>query len=420
MKIRIDHIAKIEGHASFVADIVKGDVKSARIKVVEGARLIEGIMLGRDFEEVPEIGSRICGICPVVHNLTAWKALEASQKIKPSPQTIQLRKLMMLGQIINSHALHLFFFSLADFFGFENDMELINRYPEKTHDALELRDTANQIIEVVGGRSIHPVSACLGGFRTLPKKAALQALAKKCQVALDPAKKMAKLFSQLTYPPFERQMNFVSLSNKEEYAIYGGAMKTLTGLEMPSEKFMPQIQEKQTLDLVTKRAEFKNEPYMLGALARMNNNWRQLNPAAKKMLKESILVLPSFNPFHNILCQAIEIVHCFEEAIKIINNLFKKTLKENASVCQKLKGAGKGIGAIEAPRGTLFYNVELTKNGSVKNINIITPTAQNLDNLERDLEEMIPELKKMTEQQRQKKIKMLIRAYDPCITCATH
>ena len=178
MRIRIDHIAKIEGHASFVADIVKGDVESARIKVDEGARLIEGIMRGRDFEEVPEIGSRICGVCPVVHNLTAWKSIEASQKIKPSNQTIQLRKLMMLGQQINSHALHIFFFSLADFFNFENDLELISKYPKKTHDALGLRDAANKIIEVIGGRSIHPVSACLGGFRCLPKKENLNNLIK--------------------------------------------------------------------------------------------------------------------------------------------------------------------------------------------------------------------------------------------------
>ena len=181
MKIRIDHIAKIEGHASFTADIVKGDIKSAKIKIEEGARLIEGIMKDRKDIEVPELGSRICGVCPVVHNLTGFKALEDAYNIKVQEPAVFLRKLMMMGQLINSHCLHLFFFSLADFFGFKSDLELINKYPEKTNDVMKIRDIGNRLVEVIGGRTIHPLTPCIGGIRKAPDLKKLKKLLEDCK-----------------------------------------------------------------------------------------------------------------------------------------------------------------------------------------------------------------------------------------------
>lgn len=422
MRIRIDHIAKIEGHASFVADIVKGDVRAAKIKIDEGARLFEGIMRGRKYHEVPEIGSRICGICPVVHNLTGFKALEAAFGVKPDNQAVLLRKLMMMGQLINSHALHLFFFSLADFFGFKNDIELINQYPEKTHDALKIRDVGNRIIEIIGGRAIHPLTPCVGGLRKFPTKEDLETLAEKCKEALLLAMKFTELFIGLKYPDFERKTRFVSSFSPDEYAVYDGKIKINdeSSLREPAE-FMLQIKEIQEMDKVAKRSRYRQESYMVGALARINNNSEKLNPEAKKLLEKSNLKLPCFNPFYNILAQAIEIVHCFEESIKVLSKL-TSGFDANKNPTEFEIKIGHGVGAIEAPRGTLFYSVDIDKSGIVKNINIITPTAQNLANLEDDLEdfERLGGFKGLTPEQRREKIKMLIRAYDPCITCATH
>jgi len=418
MKIRIDHIAKIEGHASFTADIVKGDVRAAKIKIQEGARLFEGIMKDRKDEELPELGSRICGVCPVVHNLTGFRALENAFNVKLEEPAIILRKLMMLGQLINSHSLHLFFFSLSDFFGFKSDLELINEYPEKTHDAMKIRDVGNKLVEIIGGRAVHPLTPCIGGLRQAPDPEKLKKLLGNCKKVLPLAIKLGELFVNLKYPDFVRKTTFVSLTNPSEYAVYEGKIKIDKEIIEPRE-FLSQIKEFQAGDKVAKRTHFIGKSYMVGALARLHNNREKLNPQAKNLLEKSGLQFPHSNPFYNILAQAIEVIHCFEEAIKILEKIIKQEIKIKAINISNR--TGEGIGAIEAPRGTLFYDVKI-KNGIVENVNIITPTAQNIANLEDDLEEFerLGGFKDLNIKEREDKIKMLIRAYDPCVTCAVH
>lgn len=418
MRIRIDHIAKIEGHASFTADIVKGDVRAAKVKIEEGARLFEGIMKDRKDIELPELGSRICGVCPVVHNLTGWNALENAFKVKVEEPGLSLRKLMMMGQLINSHCLHLFFFSLSDFFGFKSDLELINEYPEKTHDAVKIRDVGNKIVENIGGRAVHPLTPCIGGLRQAPDLEKLKKLVSDCKNALPLAIKLGEMFIKLKYPDFSRKTTYVSLSNPNEYAIYEGKIKVKEETMEPKE-FFTQIKEFQEIDKVAKRIYFAEKSYMVGALARLHNNRDKLNPEAKKLLEKSGLKFPCYNPFYNILAQAIEVVHCFEESIKILEKITSREIK--VGEVDISNRTGQGIGAIEAPRGTLFYDVRI-KEGIVENVNIITPTAQNIANLEDDLEEFerLGGFKSLSTKEREDKIKMLIRAYDPCVTCAVH
>ena len=418
MKLRIDHIAKIEGHASFTADIIAGDVHAAKIKIEEGARLFEGIMKDRLDEEVPEIGSRICGVCPVAHSLAGFKAIEKAYNLEIKEPALSLRKLMALGQLINSHSLHLFFFSLSDFFGFKNDLQLINAYPEKTHDAVKIRDIGNRLVEVIGGRSIHPLTPCIGGIRKAPDINALRQLLNDCQNNLELAVNLGELFINLKYPDFFRKTTFVSLYSPDEYAIYDGQIKVDTKIMKP-EEFMAMVKEVQNGNDVAKRAYFSDKSYMVGALARLNNHREQLNPQAMELLEESKLKFPCYNPFYNIMAQAIEVVHCIEEAIIILNNLIKQKIEVSESSIQNRNG--EGLGVIEAPRGLLFYGLKI-KDGIVENVNIITPTDQNLTNLEADLEEFehIGEFDNLSKQEREDKIKMLIRAYDPCVTCAVH
>jgi sulfhydrogenase subunit alpha len=418
MKLRIDHIAKIEGHASFTADIIRGDVKGARIKIEEGARLFEGILLGRSDEELPEIASRICGVCPVVHNLTAYKALEKAYGIQLDETSIILRKLMMLGQLINSHSLHLFFFSLADFFGYKSDLQLVNAYPEKIHDAVKIRDIGNRIVEIIGGRSVHPMTPALGGLRKAPDLNKLKELLADCKKTMPLVLKLGDLFNQLKYPAFHRETTFVSLVHPKEYAIYEGKIGA-GKIVLEPEEFLSLVKEYQSQDMVAKRTKFAGDVYMVGALARLHNNSAKLNPEAKKLLAKSNLKLPCFNPFYNILAQAIELVHCFEESITLLELLAIGEIK--ISEPKILNRTGEGVGAIEAPRGTLFYDVR-AKDGIIQGLNIITPTAQNLANLEADLEEFerIEGFKGLKKEERADKVKMLIRAYDPCVTCSVH
>ncbi len=422
MKIKIDHIAKIEGHAGFVADIAGGNVIKARLDIREGARLLEGILQGRSYNEVSQITARICGVCPVVHTLTSLKALESAMGISVSQQTILLRELLMMGQILNSHALHLFFFSLSDFFGFKDDFALIKKYPQKTKDALILREFGNKIIEVIGGRSIHPLTPEVGGFKKLPDVKKLKELLSFAEKAMKAAIDFAEFFARLKYPDFKRECQFVSLTSPHHYAFYDGLISVNGKEARKIEDFMPQISESQVLDNpAVKRSVFKDAPYMVGALARLNYNAKHLNPKAKAVFRGTNLVLPSKNPFYNILAQAIESVHCVEEAQKLLSQLIDNGIDSHAQLFSAK--AGKGFSAIEAPRGTLFYYYEVGDDGLVKGANIITPTSQNIGRLEQDLIEYLPQLtkgKKVCASDCENLIKMLVRAYDPCLTCATH
>lgn len=406
-----------------MADIVGGNVVKARLNVYEGARLLEGILQGRTYAEVSQITARICGVCPVVHNLTSLKALEAALGVFPSQQTILLRRLLMMGQILNSHALHLFFFSLSDFFGIKNDLALIKKYPGRAKDALALRNFGNKLIEVIGGRSIHPLTPVVGGFKKAPDKEKLKEILKESVPALSAAVSLAKFFSSLKYPSFKRECDFIALSLPDEYAIYDGLVKRQKETESISE-FMPKIQEFQVKGSpAAKRSQFKGESYMVGALARLNLNSKYFSPKAKSVFRETDLILPISNPFYNILAQAIEMVHCVQEAQELLEKAKDIDFESIESHPIETK-EGKGFGAIEAPRGTLFYYYEVGDDGLIKNANIITPTAQNLARLEDDMISYLPQLTKggkaFCKEECQDLIKMLVRAYDPCLTCATH
>lgn len=424
MQIKIDHIAKIEGHAGFAADIANGKVEKAKLEIREGARLLEGILRSRSIHEVSHITSRICGVCPVVHNLTSLKAIEKALDVEVSDQTILLRKLMMMGQIINSHSLHLFFFSLSDFFGIASDLDLIKKFPQRAQDALLVRDFGNKIIEVIGGRSIHPLTPQIGGFTKMPERKKLQTLFVESEKILKNTIALAELFIKLEYPDFIRSSSYISLTHLKEYAFYDGLVATPEEKNGSPAKFLETIKEFQISDSLVKHSHYNEKSFIVGAIARLNHNAKQLNPEAKKLLKTAKIHIPSFNPFHNILAQAIEMVHCIEETKKLLLKILRMDLKiQNINYSIK---AGKGAAAIEAPRGTLYYFYEIGKDGLIKECNIITPTAQNVARLEDDLKEYLGKLMnesnfgKTNHSEKIEKIKMLIRAYDLCLTCATH
>ncbi len=420
MIIKIDHIAKIEGHAGFVAEIANGQVEKVRLDILEGARLLEGILRSRSVNEVSQISARICGVCPVVHNLTSLKALEEALGVKVSPQTVLLRKLLMLGQIMNSHALHLFFFSLSDFFGFKNDLSLIKKLPQKAQAGMAIREFGNKIIEVIGGRSIHPLTPKIGGFTKLPDLKKLAELQKQSPEILKKALELARLFSGLKYPDFKHASPFVSLGAEDEYPFYDGPIKTSKEQKFKISEFLSVVKEHQLARSAVKRSEFGGKTFMVGALSRLNNNASHLNPEAKKLLNFSKLKLPNFNPFFNIFAQAVEIVHCAEEAQKLLKLAAERGLAEEKNDWSPR--SGEGCGAIEAPRGTLYYYYKISGDGRIEDCNIITPTSQNLARLESDLKEYLTEFvgRSAPQKEIEEKIKMLVRAYDPCLTCATH
>lgn len=409
----------MEGHAGFMASVLNGDVKSAKMEIQEGIRLIEGVLIGRHFQDVPVVAQRICGICPVVHNLTSIKAIENAMGVKVTAETEKVRTLMELAQIIHSHGLHLFFLSLADFLNIENDLILIKEYPEEAKKAVRIREYGMDIIRIIGGRVIHPLTNEVGGFKKAPEPEELKKIFQNGNEILQSALELGEFFRKIKIPDFERETEYVGLSGNGEYAIYDGDIISSKGLHVPVEKFEQNFQELQRQKEVVKRVEHNGESYMVGAIARVNLNRDKLKENALKYLESLNLKFPDYNPFHNIFFQMVEIIHSIEECQKIAAELLHLNLQHILTEKYEIK-AGGGVAAVEAPRGTLYYHIDLDEKGYVKNANIITPTAQFLSNLEDDIAEYIPQIENFEGKEKEKKLRAFIRAYDPCISCAVH
>ncbi|KPJ57337.1 hypothetical protein AMJ49_01950 [Parcubacteria bacterium DG_74_2] len=422
MKITIPHIHKIEGEAGFWAKVTKeGKIEELKLKTLEGLRQIEGILIGRRFFEVPMVVSRVCGICPVVHILNACSALEKALNVKVSKQTILLRRLMLANQIIQSHTLHLFFMSLADFFNIENDLDLIKKFPKESKAALQIRDFSLKILKTVGGRAIHPITPIVGGFSKLPDKKEISEILKDYDKTLESSFILANLFKNLDYPAFKRKIIFTSLASKNEYPFYETNLILVNGKKISIGDFYSTKIEEDLRTPPIKKVKYKGKPYILGAIARMSNNFKFLNPQAKKVFKGFTENKKEIfkNIFYNLFFQVIEVLHFLEESQKIIKEILEIGLKKETSPEVRIQPAS-GLSAMEAPRGTLFTYFELDKKGRVFNCNIVTPSAQFLNNLEEDLRVFLPQILKLSQKEKIRKIRSLIRIYDPCISCATH
>jgi sulfhydrogenase subunit alpha len=419
MLIKINHIAKMEGHTGFMASVLQGDVKSAKLEIQEGIRLIEGVLIGRHYKDMPIVAQRICGICPVVHNLTAIKSIESAFGIRVSSETEKLRTVLELGQIIHSHALHLFFLSLADFLDIDNDIKLVEKYPEEAQKAIRIREFGMEIVKVIGGRVIHPLTNEIGGFKKSPDKTELKKIIISSESVLRDALDLADFFRGIKMPDFSRETEYVCLSKDGNYAVYDGDIITSRGEKIPVSRFEVNFHELQKQKEIIKRMEHNGESYMVGAIARININREKLHPEAYKFIENLKWKFPDYNPFHNVLCQMAEVVHCILESSKLLKECVNLDLENVITREYEIK-EGAGVAAVEAPRGTLYYHTEIDSKGYIKNVNIITPTAQFLSNLEDDIAQYIPSILDLSDKDKEKRLRGFIRAYDPCISCAVH
>lgn len=425
MKITIPHIHKIEGEAGFWAKVTKtGKIEELKIQTLLGLRQIEGILVGRRYFEVPIVVSRICGICPVPHILAAVTALEKALDVKVSEETVLLRKLLLAANIIYSHTLHLFFLSLPDFFNIENDLELLKKFKKESKAALKIRVVAQEILKIVGGRAVHPITPIIGGFTKLPEKEKLKKVLEKIPDAIEKAILLINTFKKIDYPNFERETLFASVFSGKEYSFYLEKIVKIGDKKFSVGDFYSTEIEEDLKNPPVKRVKFRGKPYMLGAIARIKNNGDFLNFLAKeefeKFKKERGIESEKFfkNTFFNLFSQATEVLHFLEVSKKMIEEILKLPLKEEKP---KIKfKPSSGLSALEAPRGTLFHYYEIDKEGRIQNCNIITPTAQFLGNIEEDLKVLVPKILSLKKKEQIRKIRSLIRVYDPCISCATH
>jgi coenzyme F420-reducing hydrogenase alpha subunit len=412
--INLNHITKIEGHANLHVVIEKDKILECRLSSIEGSRYFEGLLKGKHFFEAHEITSRICGVCSCAHTVAAVTAMENGLGIKITEQSKELRKLITLGERIRSHAAHLYFLALPDYLGYESAVAMLPKYRKQIEIALRLMKLGNEIVKIVGGRDLHPVSVTVGGFLKIPESLSplLATLKERKQDAID----TVKLFETMKFPELTDDHEFFSLSHETEYPM----------LEGPIVSENSNIEQKDYLDYFREyhvpysTANFvvrDEKSYLVGAIARINNHYDKLSNDTKHLIHDSKIKLPSKNPFANNFCQALELVHCIDHAIDICRNL---ELKEERPIVPKLK-ACRGVSAIEVPRGILFHDYEIDEKGVITHANIITPTAQNLKNMEDMIRQFLPlAMKEKKEEKINIEIEKLIRSFDPCFSCSTH
>ncbi|MEE9525520.1 MAG: Ni/Fe hydrogenase subunit alpha [Candidatus Woesearchaeota archaeon] len=411
--IKLDHITKIEGHAKLNIKIDKGEVKKARLEIVEGARFFEAIIQGRNWDEISPLTSRICGICSPIHAITSLKATENAFGIRVTNQTELLRELLILGGIIQSHVMHLFFLALPDYLGYSGAIEMAKKYKDEISLALKLKNLGNGIVKLFGGREIHPITAVVGGFSEVPEEKEVELMLDKLRKSKKDAKAVVNLFQNLKYPDFSRETKYFALEHKGHYPVLHGNISCVGKQCVPTELYDIHFQEYMQQGSTAKFVVVAGKSYMVGSLARLNNNHKNLSKDAKKLLK---IEIPNYSPFMNNVAQAIELVHSIDRSIEILEKL---ELIDEKPV-KVVPRAGRGVAVTEAPRGLLFHDYIFNKSGCLQKANIITPTAQNLRNIEEDLKQFLPSRLKMGKDKLIIDIEKLIRSYDPCISCSAH
>ncbi|MFH1286072.1 MAG: Ni/Fe hydrogenase subunit alpha [Candidatus Micrarchaeota archaeon] len=414
---KLDHITKIEGHADLHIKVDGDKIEKVEVSVVEGARFFEAMLKNRRFDEAPLITSRICGICHTTHSLSSIRAVESAIDFQPSEQTKTLRELAFLAEQLQSHVLHIYFLALPDYVGFPSAIAAASKYPNEVKRALRLKRLANDLVEALIGREIHTVSMRVGGFTRLPTQTTLDSLLNKLKESKPEFDETAKLFGSLSYPNFQRKTTYMALKNNKDYSFIGADLGTSEGASFAPAAYTKHLEEYIASYSNTKPVKINGHGYAVGALARINLNQKFLSDDAKRAIEATNIKFPNDSPFINNFAQAVECVHIIDRCISLLENL---KLKNERKKKIELK-AGRGVSATEAPRGTVFHDYFINKQGVIGKTNIITPTAQNLKNIEEDVAAYMPELLKLgSEDKILFELEKLIRAYDPCISCSAH
>ena len=421
IQVNCSHITRVEGHGNIAVDIENGVIRKVEWQVPEAPRFFEAMVVGRDWDELSRITSRICGICSIGHTFASLKATEAAMGILITEQTERLRQVLIHGENLQSHILHLCYLVLPDLLKVDSIVPLIESHRETILLAVGLHRLANDTCDIIGGRTTHPIRACVNGWSMLPRKKELTGLRERYLHAMDDLETLAEVFQAHAdaFPPFERETEYVCLTDPGEYAVYDGQIKTSDGVDVISvSDYLRVTNEYVNPQSTAKWTRFHRDSYAVGALARYNNNADQLPESVKSLAEQLGLSAPCCNPFKNNAAQMVECLFSAGKIIEHLDWLLDKKLVEEDSRFEVVEG--RGVGAVDVPRGILFHDYTYNKSGKCVKANMVIPTNQNHANIQLDMEELVPQIKDRSREEIQLTLEMLVRAYDPCISCSTH
>ena len=418
--IRVEPVTRVEGHGNIHIKIRDGRIEQCQWQVVEAPRFFEAMVRGRKWHETAHITSRICGICSIGHTVASLKATEAAMGVAVSGQTQDLRKLILHGENLQSHILHVGYLVLPDLLEAPSVIPLASTHREQVLLVMRLHRLANEMSDLIGGRTTHPQRLVVGGFAKLPIVEEMEALRQKLDASLEDAEALAYLFKELMlkFPQFKRETEYIALKGPDEYALYDGDIASTDGGTWPVAQYKEISNEYSVPHSTAKFTKHNRDSYMVGALARINLNYERLSKRAKNIADLFDLKPVTFNPFMNNIAQIVEVVHSIEDSCRLIDDLLRGWTKEEES--EVSVKAGRGASAVEVPRGILFHEYEYNRDGECVWANCVIPTNQNHANIQKDMEALVSQIKDRRKEEIENTVEMLVRAYDPCISCSTH
>jgi coenzyme F420-reducing hydrogenase alpha subunit len=423
LNVNVHHVTRVEGHGNIVVNATDGQIEKVEWQVPEAPRFFEAMVRGRSYEDIQTIVSRICGICSITHSLASTKAVEKAMDIEVSEQADTVRILMHYSEQLQSHVLHVGYLVSPDLFGLPSVVPLAAKAPEVVKAVIRLHRVANEWSDLIAGRTTHPVTLIPGGLTKVPTEKQFRELQERLKNCVGDLTAVAEAVLSVAsnIPDFTRETEYVSLKQDDPptYTFYHGDITSTDYDGTVAINDWQTVANEYVSDQSTaKWTKWHRGSYAVGALARFNNNAELLSPMAKDLAKTFGLAKGCCNPFMNNVAQLIECVHVVETSIGMIDELLTKGLKdEKVKISPK---AGKASGCVEAPRGILFHEYEFDRRGNCVGADICIPTNQNHANIQEDFEKFVPEILDEGEDAVRLKMEMLVRSYDPCISCSTH
>jgi len=376
-------------------------------------------MRGKHYAALPQLLARICGTCSNAHLLCSIESCEKALGIVPTEQSQIMKKLTMAGLMIRDHTLHLYLFALPDIYGKDAFLDFDEDDPEQhqlLHDAFDIKAAGNFLSTIIAGRSVHAMNPTIGGFLKVPTQEEIQEAIKKLQKIRPAVLRLIDIFERCEFN-FDRKAHHMALVN-DPFTLLEGEIKSDRGEVIQEKDYREHLEHVIIPYSQASGYKYEGDSFMVGALARLNLSKDTLNKNTKSDAASALMLFPSTNIFHNNLAQAIEVLHCIDNSIEDMQN--REYKKE--PIVQPVRKSGIGVGVVEAPRGTLYHKVEIGEDGKVIEGEIVVPTGQNQINIEKDIaarvEELLPQ--DVTKEELHFEMEKLIRAYDPCMSCAAH
>jgi len=419
--ISIEGLSKTEGHASLEIKISNKEVKEVKLMIEENRRFYKKAAVGKNIFVLNQLLSRICGTCSAAHQFATLTALENALGLEVTKEERMLRKLLYYGNMIRDHAMHLYLFTLPDVYRYDSILDFSKENKEIVKEGFRVQEVGANLAALIGGRAIHQINISLTGITKIPSKEELERIKNQLIEIRSYILKLIHIFAKWDMSLLMDYKTQGAMIN-DDFGFLEGKVIIKNNKILPEEYIVKHVQSIWKDYSHSYFYLYDNEPYMLGALARLNLNKKALNTKTKKDTQKYLNMFPSYNIFHNNLAQAIEILHSIDDSLEIIEQLIQQEFPKpiTKTLPQYLGRDIKTYSIIEAPRGLLYYNFHISKEGTIKDAEIITPTAQNAAHIEYHIKKIVEENIDVGKEQLVNIIEMLIRSYDPCFSCASH